>query len=521
MSRTTFRWRDYRYFPYEEAFAKREVLSLYGEEPQESNGELHLCNGKSSSETASRLTYFSEVTLPHGKTVVPTQARLEATILSPKSRRQGTRYSSHSLHEYKGRYNPQVVRSIGNILGLGEGSWILDPFCGSGTTLVESCHAGWNAAGLDLNPLAVKIANAKLAALKSPAKSNLEALGRIRAALGSLHQQLSHESPVSDQRLAGLLGASWQKELPSFDYLSSWFPLPVLGQAVALLRVIADAAPSEAHKEIMEVLLSDQLREVSFQNPKDLRIRRRRNALPNYPLCHLFFAAAEKRLQSVERAKLELGPIPGTHLALRGDLRSEVNHLTEVRPSGFDAVIASPPYVSALPYVDTQRLSLVLLNLLGSEDLRPAEKDLIGARELNVTERRRAEGQIRGASPELPAEVLSLCRELLNAAQLPGNGFRRQNRPALVYRYFCDMQKATRSIRRVLKPGGAVALVVGANKTILGGRTFNIDTPALLGSVLAFVGFSDVQVIEMDTYQRFSLHRKNGINDEALVLASA
>src|SRR5205814_1650952 len=70
---------------------------------------------------------------------------------------QPTRYSAHGLHDFRGKFNPQIVRAIGNLLALDEGACVLDPFCGSGTTLLEGAHIGWNVAGVDLNPLVVLI----------------------------------------------------------------------------------------------------------------------------------------------------------------------------------------------------------------------------------------------------------------------------------------------------------------------------------------------------------------------------
>jgi len=87
---------------------------------------------------------------------------------APKLRRQSTRYSVHGLHEYKGKFNPQIVRATANLLrlGLDRKAQILDPFCGSGTSLVEAAHMGWDALGTDINPLAILISNAKIQALK-------------------------------------------------------------------------------------------------------------------------------------------------------------------------------------------------------------------------------------------------------------------------------------------------------------------------------------------------------------------
>ena len=62
-------------------------------------------------------------------------------------------------------WTSQIVRGILNVLDISAGATIIDPFCGSGTTLVECSHGNINAVGWDLNPLAVYISNAKLQSL--------------------------------------------------------------------------------------------------------------------------------------------------------------------------------------------------------------------------------------------------------------------------------------------------------------------------------------------------------------------
>lgn len=49
--------------------------------------------------------------------------------------KQHTRYSTHGIHEYKGKFNPQIVHAIANIFGVQRGHKVLDPFDGSGTTI--------------------------------------------------------------------------------------------------------------------------------------------------------------------------------------------------------------------------------------------------------------------------------------------------------------------------------------------------------------------------------------------------
>ena len=71
---------------------------------------------------------------------------------------------THPLHSYPARMHPATARALINICFDTEKVQprvVLDPFCGSGTTLVEGRAAGLDVIGTDLNPLAVRIARAK------------------------------------------------------------------------------------------------------------------------------------------------------------------------------------------------------------------------------------------------------------------------------------------------------------------------------------------------------------------------
>ena len=171
-----FYWHAYKYFPYEQKLAQREVSALLGHTPETRQEGLCVPAVPAWQGQAYRTTYFCQAVAQDGDSVVPLQAHLEESAThsecsnrgatgAPILSRQSTRYSAHGLHEYRGKFNPQIVRAIGNILGLQPGDAILDPFCGSGTTILEAVHNGWNAIGIDVNPLAVQIARAKVAAM--------------------------------------------------------------------------------------------------------------------------------------------------------------------------------------------------------------------------------------------------------------------------------------------------------------------------------------------------------------------
>ena len=77
--------------------------------------------------------------------------------------RRRLRYGPHDLHEYRGKFFPQLVRSLVNAAGLEKGSTVFDPFSGSGTTNCEARSMGMQTVGLDMNPLSVLISRTKAA----------------------------------------------------------------------------------------------------------------------------------------------------------------------------------------------------------------------------------------------------------------------------------------------------------------------------------------------------------------------
>lgn len=514
-------WRQYAYFPYERVFAQLEAERLSQSAALEGDCGLILPDGSITAANADRLTYFGRVVLSGGREIIPQQARLEASAHSTTTERQATRYSAHGLHEYKGKFNPQVVRAIGNILGLQADASVLDPFCGSGTTILECAHAGWDAVGVDRNPLAVRITNAKIHALKHIA--HLQALGQeVDQALEEFARPLCELTSGNSEAISVILGREWSTELSDPDYLMTWFPLPVLAQLVAIQRVLGRVVRRKDCRAVFDVVLSDYLRRASLQDPGDLRIRRRKQPAENYPIIDWFRAGIHSRFTKISRARDALGSIRGTQRAELADTR-EINwSQVKGRPrAGFDAIITSPPYETALPYIDTQRLSLVLLGDIVGAQVSETERALIGARDLGRTERRQLEQEIREGTAEVPPSVLGLCRDLLSAAAAPGNGFRRVARPALVLRYFKGMASFFAGSIRALRPGGVAALVVGSNRTVLGGREFVIDTPRLLADVARHTGYLVEDLRSMDTYPRYDLHQKNSIDSEQLVILRA
>ncbi|HOQ33531.1 MAG TPA: DNA methyltransferase [Candidatus Hydrogenedens sp.] len=76
-------------------------------------------------------------------------------IIQKNNTRSVNQYLTHWIYPYKGKFHPQMIRVLLNIIGLKEGDIVLDPFIGSGTTAVEAQLLGINCLGIDISPLCV------------------------------------------------------------------------------------------------------------------------------------------------------------------------------------------------------------------------------------------------------------------------------------------------------------------------------------------------------------------------------
>lgn len=526
----TFNLHNYKYFPYENSLARREIETLFGQKPFLHEEGIVINAPPKWESLASRTTYFKEVSTVTGKNIIPLQALLEASAngglhelkpgiyLAPNLKRQSTRYSAHGLHEYRGKFNPQLVRVIGNLLGLRANSWVLDPFCGSGTTLLESAHIGWNALGLDINPLAVEIARAKLAAVQVNPNLLVSYSNELKQRLSKTIHGIYFDKTFDSRQIRKLGGAGWENFLPNIEYLRAWFSESVLVQLSLILSYINEVKNKNI-RVIFQIIFSDILREVSLQDPDDLRIRRRKVPLDNMPAIPMFIDDLTVKLATVLKARRILPKLDTYNKAFLGDVRcgNEIisNRFSNIR---FDAAITSPPYVAALPYIDTQRLSLVMLGLLEADEIRIKERTLIGNREISNSIRRELEYAIDTNADLLPSQCILLCRDLKSTVAAGKDGFRRQNMPALVYQYFKDMGLMFKSVHGLLKKNSPFVLVVGKNRTKLNGKDFLIDTPAHLCLVAKEQGFILENAIELDTYHRYNIHRLNSINSETMLI---
>jgi hypothetical protein len=536
-----FRGPTYRPFPYERTLAVEELRTLTGCEGVWQGETFNVSVRKPLvTDLLRRLAFFSSVKGPSG--LIPTQAHLleqsalllrhgnghSSTNGEASSRKEST-YLSHGLHRYKGKFYPQLCRSLINIASVRPGDLVLDPFMGSGTTLVESAIAGIDSIGFDLNPLAHLIAETKLGLLKTSMVSLYAALRRFEIVLAQECRELGltwsgplAPEPEGDRRFPPLRLAQECRMAEAADEIRRWFPPAVCHKLVAVLKSIRRIR-LPAFRGLVRVCLSDQIRSVSQQEPRDLRIRKRLQEIEDAPLLSLL---SRKLLKEIE--KLNAGiPILGRSSnigAATAELRDARSVERRTHPilsrRRVDAIVTSPPYANALPYIDTDRLSLLILGLLSVGERNRLQRRIIGNREIYDRERRVLEEEmdgLRGISgfPPAIADQISLIRTVNRRYSV---GFRRNNVPALLYQYFRDMRTVMAKLHSLTRPGATAFLVLGNSTTQLGnGNVIVINTTDFVGSLSEQVGWQVIDSWPITVTVEDLAHARNSITDNRIL----
>ena len=414
------------------------------------------------------------------------------------------RYATHGLHEYRGKFFPQLVRALTNIARLPEDAVILDPMCGSGTTLVEARLSGRKGFGLDMNPLSVFVTDVKCRALvlKPAALTRAcEDLRRILTAPASPHGQQEHSTWLAnDDRI----------------YLERWFARHTLDE-LNRIEAAVRRLPTKTLQNFYRVCMSNILRGVSWQKNDDLRVRREEVNLGAGETIARFLEEALRSTRIVTAFLVERGRSGmGSHTVWEADARQAASIATDLAGK-VDAVITSPPYATALPYIDTDRLSLIYLGLLPRESHRTRDTLMIGNREVTTRSREEYWTFYEANKSLLPRSTCSLIERIDRLNKTHSVGFRRRNLAALLSRYFFDMREVMRQMHSLLRPGGTMFLVVGNNRTTAGGQPVEICTAEHLGEIADGLGFRMTDDMAMDMLVSRDIFRKNAMPSERIM----
>jgi site-specific DNA-methyltransferase (cytosine-N4-specific) len=513
--------------PFEKKLALAELAVLAGSDSRLSQGDglrYELQTGTPAAKLADNLAYWESVT--DTKKHYTKQVLREATVniikngipvegisdlvpfsnQVPLPNRRCLRYGPHGFHDYRGKFFPQLVRALINIAGVPKRGIIADPMIGSGTTAVETVLAGSSALGLDMNPLSVMMSRTKCAILREKPTSIISAYANVRKRLIRL---------VPNRSTARL---PYFSRLPNEDqrYLLGWFSEQVLRDLDQIAQELDDLEDGPV-RDLMLLTLSNILRTVSWQKPDDLRVRKEAKIDQDIDPIKEFLEALGRSVKTIIAFLYqEQDSILGSFDILEGDAR-DLESPWKKWMGRVDAVITSPPYATALPYLDTDRLSLCYLGLLPRPEHRKRDVQMIGNREISNSLRKAYLEIFQSSKKDFPRSVLELVAKINHLNNAVDVGFRRRNLAALLAKYFMDMKMVLNGIANLLRPGARAYIVIGNNHTIAGGKRVEINTADLLADIAETVGLAQKERWGMEMLVSRDIFRNNACASEFIL----
>ena len=380
--------------------------------------------------------------LSNTKDIKPLKRHVQTTLVGGEAIedwsfiKANTSYLTHGLHEYPARMIPQIAKRL--ILRYSpENGKILDPFCGSGTTLVEARLACRYSIGVDINPLAVLLTKVKATPIdfkdiEFDATEFMKKLevnyihakktGRLPAPPLYIHRNLLHwfkESVARD------LEFIYQKinEVENQDIID-------LLKVVFSDTVFRTSNIDHRSSRFIRILPKEKL---SSYNPNVLNYFRKKLIDSVQKVAR--FTREVKRIESRWKPKL---PVVKT---IRDDARK-----LPFKNDEFDAIITSPPYgeeKNTVAYCRWAKLALAWLRI-NSKLIRETEKLSLGG-SISVDVYKQLDVMPSPTVKNLLKEIAEKDAQRVKDA-LP---------------FFFDYSRCLKEMYRVLKPGGYCCIVIG------------------------------------------------------------
>ena len=247
-----------------------------------------------------------------------------------------TGYATHGLFPYRGKFHPQLIKALMNIMKLRGEDVVLDPMTGSGTTNIEASTIGLKSIGVDANPFCLFMTQTKADALK-----------------------------------LGMHDLEYVKDLNEvFEYYSSPKKLQLTLDQNVFRR---SPKPGFARSPILENLfLLCYLDAMAYA-------KRRKNKTPKdvFPVVfQRYLNVVKKFIVAREKLGLRLGEV----IVAKGDARDlrklESKKLKSINEEEIDGIITSPPYYFAIDYLEEDRSQLEYLGY----DIDELRERMIGLR---------------------------------------------------------------------------------------------------------------------------------------------
>ena len=395
----------------------------------------------------------------------------------------------HEWYRFVLSFPPHLVRSYLDRFQVDHRNFVLDPFCGTGTTLVECKKLGIPSVGIEANPVAHLATQVKTS-------WNVDARSLL------LHAQ-------EVVRLARRMMDN--KE----------FKIPTLTSSQQTLLIRNSISPVPLRKALILRSAIDHLYDSRFSRYEQLALAKQ--AVSSFSNLHFGPEVGVSRKKTIDAPVFDLWIDQLQHMASdldhiqqNGDAPAKV-HLGDARnisktldANSIDTVITSPPYPNEKDYSRTTRLESVLLGLLTDKmDLRRQKKSFLRSNTRNVYKGDDDAKWIRNNR-----RVTQLADKIENRRIELGktSGFERQYH-RVVRLYFGGMARHLRELGPKLKTGARLAYVVGDQASYF---RILIRTGEILGEIAEEIGYV-VDRIELFR-TRLSTVTKNQLREEVVIL---
>jgi hypothetical protein len=373
---------------------------------------------------------------------------------------------THYLIRYPAKFHPPVARALIEQFSA-EGDHILDPFCGSGTLLVEAAVAGRRATGQDIDPLAAFASRVKTQRLGTSGFAR-----SCKALIASLSPHRRTENEYWRRRFEDISPRTLEDTLkreklwrPPLDNIEHWFRKYVIVDLARINKEIDNAKIPERHRAAIRLAFASIIRASSNADPvpvSGLEVTAHMKRKDEDGRVVDPFTLMDRALKQYQIAFADLAE------AVSGLSRVDVRQGDATRGKAFvevDVVITSPPYHNAVDYYRRHQLEAFWLKFASSREDRLAIKPrYIGRHRVANWE---VDDTCASAASTFVAETI-LQMKLLS----PERAKAFQHYSSAMHRWF-------RRMARTLPPGGRCVTVVG-NSTWNGNQ---ISTPELLSQL--------------------------------------
>lgn len=411
----------------------------------------------------------------------------------------------HDWYRFVLSFPPHLVRNYIERLGLNSQSYVLDPFCGTGTTLVECKKQGFSCCGVEANPMAYFATKVKL-------DWSVDPDGLMR------HAQEIADLTISQLKKEGVKDII---ELPLFHPPKGpTIKLRGLPENIQKLLLKNSISPLPLHKTLVLLETLDGHKNGSFYNHEKLALAKAivcgisnlhfgpevgvGLAKPDAPVVTIWL----NNIKSIVRDLRGVKNGSATNaVVFQGDSRDSIKFLN---PNSVDAVITSPPYPNEKDYTRTTRLESVLLGFISNKnDLRELKQNLLRSNTRGVYHTDRDDflvadnDEINKIADEIEKRRIELGKT---------SGFERLY-PRVTKLYFGGMLRHLNNLKTILRPGAQLAYVVGDQASYL---RVMIRTGQILAKIAASLGY---ELKGVDLFRtRLATATKEQLREEVVLL---